>query len=75
MKCWYCGKETMLPRGGAGRAWYSCSECGATWIKVPGLGAPPPRGEGYKETEYFTGKRKKRLIGGKHAKTTNSKTS
>lgn len=37
MKCWYCGKETMEEAPELGMGWFKCSECGATWIKMPEL--------------------------------------
>jgi len=38
MLCWYCEKNTMQPDPNAEKGWFRCSECDATWVKVPVLG-------------------------------------
>jgi len=35
MRCWYCGEEKMVEAPDLGSAWFKCSECGATWTRVP----------------------------------------
>ena len=34
-QCWFCGKVTMVNKGG----YFQCSSCGATWNALPTLGA------------------------------------
>lgn len=35
MKCWNCGLDTMSPWETLGKGWFKCSDCGATWTKIP----------------------------------------
>ena len=37
MKCWNCGLDTMKPCDELGKGWFKCSDCGATWVKMPEL--------------------------------------
>ena len=59
-QCWACGKVTMVAKGN----YFQCSECGATWNKMPEMGSymdVAPKRDIVTEVTSFTPVRKQRF--------------